>query len=238
MEKRNYKLKLNAIRATHPQKLEEKMKFYTNKNSLNALFKNKNIKNNIPFKIKKNKFQNKTFFGEKEKEFYPKIQLFNFKKNNNFEPKIRHINSEHFNKIKKIRSSSQEHNNTLIAQRKFMDFYPIKLNRELNKEKTINYDENETENVANINLEEFMEKIKKDFSDIGKLIKMSFIIDDNRKYEYEKNEFVILKIIENDLKLNQGLDIKDFVLNDQKLNRYKSLKDNKIENNSVIKIIL
>ena len=119
-----------------------------------------------------------------------------------------------------------------------MDFYPIKLNRELNKEKTINYDENKTENVANINLEEFMEKIKKDFSDIGKLIKMSFIIDDNRKYEYEKNEFVILKIIENDLKLNQGLDIKDFILNDQKLNRYKSLKDNKIENNSVIKIIL
>ena len=238
MEKRNYKLKLNAIRATHPQKFAEKMKFYTNKNSLNALFKNKNIKNNIPFKIKKNKFQNKTFFGEKEKEFYPKIQLFNFKKNNNFEPKIRHINSEYFNKIKKIRSSSQEHNNTLIAQRKIMDFYPIKLNRELNKEKTINYDENETENVANINLEEFMEKIKKDFSDIGKLIKMSFIIDDNRKYEYEKNEFVILKIIENDLKLNQGLDIKDFILNDQKLNRYKSLKDNKIENNSVIKIIL
>ena len=57
-------------------------------------------------------------------------------------------------------------------------------------------------------------------------------------YEYEKNEFVILKIIENDLKQNCGLDVKEFVLDEQKLNMYKSLRDNKIKDNSVIKVIL
>ena len=92
--------------------------------------------------------------------------------------------------------------------------------------------------MLNFNLDEFMEKIKKDFSDIGKLIKMIFVVDEKRKFQYEKNEFVILKIIENDLKENLGIDIKEFVLNEQKLNIYKSLKENKIENNSVIKVIL
>ncbi len=64
------------------------------------------------------------------------------------------------------------------------------------------------------------------------------MVDNERQYEFEKNEFVILKIIENDLKLNQGLDIKEFSLNDQILNVYKSLKENKIENNSIIKVII
>ena len=67
---------------------------------------------------------------------------------------------------------------------------------------------------------------------------MIFVVDEKRKFQYEKNEFVILKIIENDLKENLGIDIKEFVLNEQKLNIYKSLKENKIENNSVIKVIL
>ena len=83
-----------------------------------------------------------------------------------------------------------------------------------------------------------MEKIKKEFNDIGKIIKIKFVVDNERQYEFEKNEFVILKIIENDLKLNQGLDIKEFSLNDQILNVYKSLKENKIENNSIIKVII
>ena len=96
----------------------------------------------------------------------------------------------------------------------------------------------DTETMINININEFMEKIKKDYNDIGKLVKMYFIVDEERKNKYEKNEFVILKIIENDLKQNQGLNIKEFVLNEQKLNIYKSLKENKIENNSVIKVIL
>ena len=93
-------------------------------------------------------------------------------------------------------------------------------------------------NGEDINIDEFMEKIKKEFNDIGKLIKIKFVVDNERQYEFEKNEFVILKIIENDLKLNQGLDIKEFSLNDQILNVYKSLKENKIENNSIIKVII
>ena len=93
-------------------------------------------------------------------------------------------------------------------------------------------------NGEDINIDEFMEKIKKEFNDIGKIIKIKFVVDNERQYEFEKNEFVILKIIENDLKLNQGLDIKEFSLNDQILNVYKSLKENKIENNSIIKVII
>ena len=108
----------------------------------------------------------------------------------------------------------------------------------MEKEETTNDEKLEQEKMLNFNLEEFMEKIKNDFSDIGNLVKMSFVVDDKRKFQYEKNEFVILKIIENDLKQNQGLNIKEFVLNEQKLNIYKSLKENKIENNSVIKVIL
>ena len=240
MEKKNHKSKLNVIRTINPPKITEKMKFFSNKNNFNAIFNNKNTKNAIPFKIKKNKFQNKTFFDDKEKakENFPMIHLLRFKKNNILEAKIRHLNSEHFNKIKKIRSISQEHNQTLSTQNKVIDFYPIQIKREIKKQKTIVNDNNENEKIDYLNIDEFMEKIRKDFSDIGQLIKICFVVDEKRKYEYEKNEFVILKIIENDLKMNKGLEIKDFVLNEQKLNRYKSLKDNKIENNSIVKVVL
>ena len=203
MENRNYKLKMNAIRNTNPQKLNEKIKFYSNKNSLNTLFKNKNSKNKIPFKIKKNKFQNRTFFDPNEKESLPKIQPLNIKKENIFKPKIRHINSEHFNfnKIKKIRSSSQENNNqAILTQKKFRDLFNSRIEKEVIKAEQTNKENIDTETMININIDEFMEKIKKDYSDIGKLVKMNFIVDEERKYEYEKNEFVILKIIENDLK--------------------------------------
>ena len=242
MENRNYKLKMNAIRNTNPQKLNEKIKFYSSKNSsLNTIFKNKNSKNKIPFKIKKNKFQNKTFFDPNEKESLPKIQPLNIKKENIFKPKIRHINSEHFNfyKVKKIRSSSQENNNqAILTQKKFKDLFNSRIEKEVIKAEQTNKENIDTETMININIDEFMEKIKKDYSDIGKLVKMNFIVDEERKYEYEKNEFVILKIIENDLKQNCGLDVKEFVLDEQKLNMYKSLRDNKIKDNSVIKVIL
>lgn len=241
MENRNYKLKMNAIRNTNPQKLNEKIKFYSNKNSLNTIFKNKNSKNKIPFKIKKNKFQNRTFFDPNEKESLPKIQPLNIKKENIFKPKIRHINSEHFNfnKVKKIRSSSQENNNqAILTQKKFKDLFNSRIEKEVIKAEQTNKENIDTETMININIDEFMEKIKKDYSDIGKLVKMNFIVDEERKYEYEKNEFVILKIIENDLKQNCGLDVKEFVLDEQKLNMYKSLRDNKIKDNSVIKVIL
>jgi len=240
MEQRAYKPKLNTIRTINPQKFNDKIKFYTNGGGLNAIFQSKNNKNKIPFKIKKNKFQNKTFFEQNEKENFPKIQQLNGKKTNIFNPKLRHINSDHFNfnKVKKIRSSSQDHNQTLFAQNKFRDIYSSKMEKEIVKIEPIINKDIEPEAFLNINISDFMEKIKKDYSDIGKLIKIKLIVDEERKYDFEKNEFVILKIIENDLKQNHGLEIKDFVLNDQTLNRYKSLKDNKIENNSEIKVIL
>ena len=58
---------------------------------------------------------------------------------------------------------------------------------------------------------------------------MTFVVDEKRKYDFNKNEFIILKIIENELKEKHGLNIKEFKYKNQKLNLYKSLKDNKLE---------
>ena len=242
MKTRNKKINANIIRTLNPIDRKEKIKLFKGKNDLNTFIKNKNNKNKNLIVINKNKFQNRTFFEQNEKENLPKINQANYKKNNigNIgKPKLRHINSEHFTKIKAIRSSSQENKNDVFsAHKKVIELLNNKLEKEMEKEETINDEKLEQEKMLNFNLEEFMEKIKNDFSDIGNLVKMCFVVDDKRKFQYEKNEFVILKIIENDLKQNQGLNIKEFVLNEQKLNIYKSLKENKIENNSVIKVIL
>ena len=242
MKTRNKKINANVIRTLNPIDRKEKIKLFKGKNDLNTFIKNKNNKNKNLIVINKNKFQNRTFFEQNEKENLPKINQGNYKKNNigNIgKPKLRHINSEHFTKIKAIRSSSQENKNDVFsAHKKVIELLNNKLEKEMEKEETTNDEKLEQEKMLNFNLEEFMEKIKNDFSDIGNLIKMCFVVDDKRKFQYEKNEFVILKIIENDLKQNQGLNIKEFVLNEQKLNIYKSLKENKIENNSVIKVIL
>ena len=242
MKTRNKKINANVIRTLNPIDRKEKIKLFKGKNDLNTFIKNKNNKNKNLIVINKNKFQNRTFFEQNEKENLPKINQGNYKKNNigNIgKPKLRHINSEHFTKIKAIRSSSQENKNDVFsAHKKVIELLNNKLEKEIEKEETTNDEKLEQEKMLNFNLEEFMEKIKNDFSDIGNLVKMCFVVDDKRKFQYEKNEFVILKIIENDLKQNQGLNIKEFVLNEQKLNIYKSLKENKIENNSVIKVIL
>ena len=242
MKTRNKKINANVIRTLNPIDRKEKIKLFKGKNDLNTFIKNKNNKNKNLIVINKNKFQNRTFFEQNEKENLPKINQANYKKNNigNIgKPKLRHINSEHFTKIKAIRSSSQENKNDVFsAHKKVIELLNNKLEKEMEKEETTNDEKLEQEKMLNFNLEEFMEKIKNDFSDIGNLVKMCFVVDDKRKFQYEKNEFVILKIIENDLKQNQGLNIKGFVLNEQKLNIYKSLKENKIENNSVIKVIL
>ena len=242
MKTRNKKINANIIRTLNPIDRKEKIKLFKGKNDLNTFIKNKNNKNKNLIVINKNKFQNRTFFEQNEKENLPKINQGNYKKNNigNIgKPKLHHINSEHFTKIKAIRSSSQENKNDVFsAHKKVIELLNNKLEKEMEKEETTNDEKLEQEKMLNFNLEEFMEKIKNDFSDIGNLVKMCFVVDDKRKFQYEKNEFVILKIIENDLKQNQGLNIKEFVLNEQKLNIYKSLKENKIENNSVIKVIL
>ena len=239
MKTRNKKINANVIRTLNPIDRKEKIKLFKGKNDLNTFIKNKNNKNKNLIVINKNKFQNRTFFEQNEKENLPKINQANYKKNNIGKPKLCHINSEHFTKIKAIRSSSQENKNDVFsAHKKVIELLNNKLEKEMEKEETTNDEKLEQEKMLNFNLEEFMEKIKNDFSDIGNLVKMCFVVDDKRKFQYEKNEFVILKIIENDLKQNQGLNIKEFVLNEQKLNIYKSLKENKIENNSVIKVIL
>jgi hypothetical protein len=239
MENKKFsKIKINSIRTIKPQKFNEKIKFYSNKQDIGTNFKNKNPKNKFPFQISKNQFQNKTFF-EPEKENIPKINfMMKTKKINIFQPKLRQVNSELFRKIKKRKSSSQENIKANLNHKTLQELFNIKLEKEIKKEeKRIINEEMET-NGEDINIDEFMEKIKKEFNDIGKIIKIKFVVDNERQYEFEKNEFVILKIIENDLKLNQGLDIKEFSLNDQILNVYKSLKENKIENNSIIKVII
>ena len=231
------KPKITSLYTIYPQKLSEISKnIYLTKRASSIFVTNNNPKNKIPFKINKNKFQYKTFFEKQEKPVLQKTKFFKLKKQNIFKPKIRKINSEYFNPMKKIRASSQDNNRIALAHKKFIDIFSGKLENVIKTDKKISK-ELEAE-IENLNVKEFMEKIKKDFNDIGSLIKVKFVVDDKRNYEYEKNEFVILKIIENDLKENQGLDIKEFILNEQKLNMYKSLKDNNVENNSVIKVIL
>ena len=97
------------------------------------------------------------------------------------------------------------------------------------------YEEKEEEDV---DVDAFFKKINNEFSDIGKLIELTFEVDEQNKYKFIKNEFVLLKIIENELKNNNGLNIKEFVFNNKKLNLFKSLKGNNLNNNSIIKIIL
>ena len=67
---------------------------------------------------------------------------------------------------------------------------------------------------------------------------MVFVIDNKRKYEFVKNEFIILKIIENELRDHHGIKVKEFIYKDKKLNLYKSLKDNNLENNCIIKTVI
>ena len=241
MPHKNHKIKITSIRNINinPSKLSDKIKFYSNKNiTNNAFLKNKYSENNLQnMKIKKVKYQNKTFLGLTEKQNLPKIKLPTFKKRISIDAGLKHNQSDYnFNKTKKlIRCSSHEQNCKKFNQKNIQEI----LNKNYKKEKEIiDEDEDDNEKGDIINISEFMEKIRKEFSDIGKLIKINFILDNGKKYEYEKNEFVLLKIIENDLKENQGLNIKEFSLGDKKLNKFKSLRDNNIVNNSIIKIVL
>ena len=102
----------------------------------------------------------------------------------------------------------------------------------------VNNDDVDVDDSKIDDINEFMDKVNKEYGDIGKIIKINLILDKDRKFEFEKNEHILLKIIENDLKENYGLDIKEFILNDKKLNVFRSLKENNIENNSVINIII
>ena len=228
-----YQPKLNSMKTItqHPFKLREKLKFINNDQTSNnnkIKINDKNFLKKFSFTINKKKINfNKTTLNFSEKPNLPTIKVLNFKKNIIIKPKQKQMNSINFNStLKKIRCSSQELNERMIFPRNIN----IKLNNELNGD---NVDDSK---ISDIN--EFMDKVKKEYGDIGKLIKLNFILDKDRKFEYEKNEHILLKIIENDLKENYGLDVKEFILNDKKLNMFRALKENNIDNNSIINIII
>ena len=203
-------------------------------------FNNKNLKNSKPLSIKKNGFQSRTYFYKKEYVQLQKIPIINFQKKINFNPKIRPFNKDFGSTLQKQRSSSLINiKSPKKLSQKFQDFFNNKIEQEVNKKKELNNNDN-TENdiLDSISMEQLKDKINKEYQNVGQLIRVSFVVEDKKIFDYEKNEFVILKIVKNDLKENQGLDVKDFIFQDSKLNMFKSFKDNNIINNSVIKVVL
>ena len=172
---------------------------------------------------------NKTSVNLNEKAKFPSLKIMNFKKKASIELKIRNIDNIKFNTLKKMRRFSQDHIKSGILTKN----YEFKNNILIKKE-----EKDEEEGICDINIEELMQKINKEYSDMGKIIKIKFVLDKDRIYHYEKNEYILLKIIENDLKENYDLDIKEFILNNQKLDIFRSLKENNIKNNSIISIII
>ena len=228
-----YQPKFDSMRTInqYPFKLKEKFKLFGDKKSSNYnTIEGKNFHNKFSFKIYKQKLKfNKTTLNYTEKPTLPKVKILKFKKNVKIEPKAKQVKGVNINfnqTLKNIRCSSQ-----VSIQKVFLSKNNnSKFNKELNNE--------DTKELKITNINDFMDKINKEYNDIGKIIKISFVLDKDRKYDYEKNEHVILKIIENDLRDNYGLDIKEFIFNEKKLNLFKSLKENNIENNSIINIAL
>ena len=224
--------KINIVKKVnkYPFKLREKLKFFAKRQSFNDLEQNGNYQKKIILKTNIDKLKaNKTSVNLNEKAKFPSLKIMNFKKKASIELKIRNIDNIKFNTLKKMRRFSQNHIKSGILTKN----YEFKNNILIKKE-----EKDEEEGTCNINIEELMQKINKEYSDMGKIIKIKFVLDKDRIYHYEKNEYILLKIIENDLKENYDLDIKEFILNNQKLDIFRSLKENNIKNNSIISIII
>ena len=224
--------KINIVKKVnkYPFKLREKLKFFAKRQSFNDLEQNGNYQKKIILKTNIDKLKaNKTSVNLNEKAKFPSLKIMNFKKKASIELKIRNIDNIKFNTLKKMRRFSQDHIKSGILTKN----YEFKNNILIKKE-----EKDEEEGTCNINIEELMQKINKEYSDMGKIIKIKFVLDKDRIYHYEKNEYILLKIIENDLKENYDLDIKEFILNNQKLDIFRSLKENNIKNNSIISIII
>ena len=224
--------KINIVKKVnkYPFKLREKLKFFAKRQSFNDLEQNGNYQKKIILKTNIDKLKaNKTSVNLNEKAKFPSLKIMNFKKKASIELKIRNIDNIKFNTLKKMRRFSQDHIKSGILTKN----YEFKNNILIKKE-----EKDEEEGICDINIEELMQKINKEYSDMGKIIKIKFVLDKDRIYQYEKNEYILLKIIENDLKENYDLDIKEFILNNQKLDIFKSLKENNIKNNSIISIII
>ena len=224
--------KINIVKKVnkYPFKLREKLKFFAKRQSFNDLEQIDNYQKKIILKTNIDKLKaNKTSVNLNEKAKFPSLKIMNFKKKASIELKIRNIDNIKFNTLKKMRRFSQDHIKSGILTKN----YEFKNNILIKKE-----EKDEEEGTCDINIEELMQKINKEYSDMGKIIKIKFVLDKDRIYHYEKNEYILLKIIENDLKENYDLDIKEFILNNQKLDIFKSLKENNIKNNSIISIII
>ena len=225
--------KINIVKKVnkYPFKLREKLKFFAKRQSFNDLEQNGNYQKKIILKTNIDKLKaNKTSVNLNEKAKFPSLKIMNFKKKASIELKIRNIDNIKFNTLKKMRRFSQDHIKSGILTKN----YEFKNNILIKKEEK----SEEEEGTCDINIEELMQKINKEYSDMGKIIKIKFVLDKDRIYHYEKNEYILLKIIENDLKENYDLDIKEFILNNQKLDVFRSLKENNIKNNSIISIII
>ena len=224
--------KINIVKKVnkYPFKLREKLKFFAKRQSFNDLEQIDNYQKKIILKTNIDKLKaNKTSVNLNEKAKFPSLKIMNFKKKASIELKIRNIDNIKFNTLKKMRRFSQDHIKSGILTKN----YEFKNNILIKKE-----EKDEEEGTCDINIEELMQKINKEYSDMGKIIKIKFVLDKDRIYHYEKNEYILLKIIENDLKENYDLDIKEFILNNQKLDIFRSLKENNIKNNSIISIII
>ena len=225
--------KINIVKKVnkYPFKLRKKLKFFAKRQSFNDLEQNGNYQKKIILKTNIDKLKvNKTSVNLNEKAKFPSLKIMNFKKKASIELKIRNIDNIKFNTLKKMRRFSQDHIKSGILTKN----YEFKNNILIKKEEK----SEEEEGTCDINIEELMQKINKEYSDMGKIIKIKFVLDKDRIYHYEKNEYILLKIIENDLKENYDLDIKEFILNNQKLDIFRSLKENNIKNNSIINFII
>jgi len=239
----NYNLKLfslyNKISVKKPFK---EIKFASNN-------KGKTLLNNLthnPYKIysiklkEANKVQNKTLYDKNN--FFHKLSnemLSKEKKINN----IKYAKNESKNipiRFNQKRFNFEKNPKRCLSQEK-IDFKllasvsPID-NREKGEEDDFDGGEDENGNdYQDINA--FFDRVNKEFEDIGGLIDIVFIVGE-KTYKFSKNEFVILKIIQNELEEKYGLKIKEFFYEDIKLNVFKSLKENHLKNNCSIKVVL
>ena len=247
MIKKTFTSKFNSIDNLNqcPLTSNENRKFKHNKGPLNLnytkhILKKRHSQNKISFQPSKSKMTfNQSFVSLKLQSNNHKLKLLKFDKKENFNSKLKRLSSNNLIEKKKIRHFSQLQNNQSGYINKKIKDKAIygEIDELINNKK----EEKENEDIdidIDIDVNQLMEKINKEFSDIGKLIRVNFIIDNNNKYTYNKNEHVLLKIIANDLNENQGINAKEFFYNDKKLNIFKSLKDNNIKNNSIIKIII
>ena len=243
MIKKTFTSKFNSIDNLNqcPLTSNENRKLKNNKGPLNLnytkhILKKRHSQNKISFQPSKSKMTfNQSFVSLKLQSNNHKLKLLKFDKKENFNSKLKRLSSNNLIENKKIRHFSQLQNNQSGYINKKIKDKAIygEIDELINNKK----EEKENEDI-DIDVNQLMEKINKEFSDIGKLIRVNFIIDNNNKYTYDKNEHVLLKIIANDLNENQGINAKEFFYNNQKLNMFKSLKDNNIKNNSIIKIVV